>query len=325
MIKRLLLLPTLASFGFLVACTVQTTSSDSGADAGNAGDAGTMAEVGPTSDGGTISDGGGTSDSGLGCGFGEPNEGRDQAKAIELGKTYDGLCLTDDDEDWFEFVAPGDGSTGFATISLTYTEGSLSGEAYLAGPNRKLGDGYTSEGETLTLHFAMVPKETYRVKITGRAAAYTMSSKYTTFADSFEPNDKKEDAKAITTNSPISAFMNGYACIPGGDECGDDWYAVDLAAGEATFKLENVATDTIGHWTLCNMDGSTVIDGAPGRNPINKYGNERGESVTDTRVVPAAGRYLVRVSSFLDPTIGSATLLPPDVFTRPYSFSITQR
>jgi hypothetical protein len=64
-----------------------------------------------------------TADAGAGpqsasvCNFGEPNDTRDEAFAIDFAKAYTG-CLTPTDKDFYTFTAPNDGAGGYVVAEL---------------------------------------------------------------------------------------------------------------------------------------------------------------------------------------------------------------
>lgn len=310
---RLFTIPAvvLASLAMAAGCTIQTTSTPTETDAGT---------VTPTVDGGGAD--GSVVVTG-GCAFGEPNENRDQATALTIGTQYSGCVTTREDADFYEFTAPSDNSGGYVQIALTNVgAGSIAAEVFAASDNGSLTSVYnTTEGESLPVYVSVAPGAKYRLRVAdfaGFSAEYKYDLKltYTKFDDSFEPNNTRDDAKSITKNVPVEAIIAPTTAA--GHVKEDDWfdfYAVDLAAGNADVKLENVPTNVNADVQVYNAAGTVVA---------SKYNTTDGASVVVEPFQTAAAKYYVRVSYFASPPASAAKGGIPDNFTRKYKLTVSQ-
>ncbi|MFO0675814.1 MAG: hypothetical protein U0169_04730 [Polyangiaceae bacterium] len=294
------------------ACTVTTeTTSDGGTDGGATSDAGTAG------DGGTAT----------GCDFGEPNNSRETAKVVELGTEYAAVCIggTADPADFFEFTAPADNAGGYVQIQLRNVTGWTSIEAYAVSDNGKfLAHQGSDVGANVDGVFTVSPGAKYRVNVlpyqeADKVTKYDMKLVYTKVVDTYEPNNTRETAKAITKGTPIMASPAIVAVgeVPTPAE-GDDWYSLDLAAGATTVALTNVPSDFWGGVELTNAAGVVVMQ---------KPASDKGASVT--MEVPAtdvpAGAYRVRVYPYQEGGYRSA--VGSTVSTRlsgQYTLTVTQ-
>jgi hypothetical protein len=256
---------------FVAGCTITTTPSS---DAGSAPSTTPPVVTPPGADAGD----GGSAISPVvvaaGCSFGEPNDNRDQAKAIDLGTTYTGLCVSNPDHtdelDFFEITAPSsDAAGGVVEVSVSNVKDRGLAEIIVtsAADNVVIFDSYTTDpGASTAGWLSVTPGAKYRVQINrfggaGDRFTYDLSTKYTAINDTFEPNNKKEDAKAITLNTPIHATSAAHSAN-GNLQVGDDadWYKVTIAAGTASIKMTNVASDYLCDVQLFDASGEKVAE-----------------------------------------------------------------
>jgi hypothetical protein len=272
-------------------CTVTTTSDPT-----------------PTSPPSTTVDGGATGDAspsptGSGCGFGEPNDTREQATAITLGSTYSSLCVSNPDKtdelDFFEFTAPAtDLAGGYVEVKLSNVQSDGIGDVIVTSSldNDVVFESYTVDhGANVEGWLTVAPGAKYRIQVSrfggaGDRFAYDLSTKYTAIKDAYEPNDKKEDAKSISLNTPIqasAAAVSAKAELAVGDD--QDWFKVTLAAGTATVKMTNVPSDYLCDVQLYDPTGAAVDE---------KYQTTGGADCTIDAKDLVSGVYLVNVHRF---------------------------
>lgn len=270
---------------------------------------------------------------GCGPGFGkpcgltdepEPNETRDQATMLALGTDRAACSASEADEDWFQ-LAPGTG-VGFFKVTLSSVgAGTVEASIFAASDNGVVGTSEgTAAGQNVTLVFSSKAGQTFRVRVKGTAEnaelpafKYTVTATFTAAQDTFEPNDTRDTATALTLNTPVNAsFLAGFAAgAPLPDSAGDDWYKVTLAAGQRlNVALENVATNVT----------PTVVVYAPDQ---SEYASETrstpGQSVLWTSMdrLTAAGQYHLKISP---QTLDEAGATQPDHFTRLYKLTVKQ-
>ena len=299
-------------------CTTESTS------VGGDGDSGIS-----TSDSGTSTTDSGGGDGGVtvggtGCGFGEPNGTRETAKAITLGAAYTALCISADDEmDFYEFTAPVDAAGGFVRVNLDAVgDGQVNATLFAASDNGEIENEYaTTRGASVDLFASVAPGQKYRIQVEDFAGfrseyKYNLSVTYTKFNDTFEPNDRREDAKLITKGTPIEAFVaTGHKAANIDDAEYDDWFAIDLTATTVSIKLENVPSTVNAEWEIYSPTSASLE---------YEYGTNKGASVIKDVAIPQAGRHFVRVSYFSPEPVASGSGTIPEHFTKPYKLTVSQ-
>jgi hypothetical protein len=294
-------------------CTV--TSNGSGADAG-------------TGDG----DGGASgADGGLDpatCGFGEPNDTREQGTPIEVNKSYAGCVSSPDGQDlldFYEFTAPSDAAGGYVEVTVSNVGATGLAELIVtsSADNDLIFDAYTTDsGASVKGWLTVAPGAKYRARVSRFAGAgprfsYSLEAKYTKIQDAFEPNNDKASAKPLTLGTAIqasAAAVSANTALATGDD--QDWYKVTLAAGTATVKLENSPADY-----LCDVE---LIDDA-GTGVAEKYTTDKGANCQVDAMSLTGGTYYVKVHSFGGlPIRGAANTAPAAFVTGQYTLTVSQ-
>lgn len=267
---------------------------------------------------------------GSGCDFGEPNDTRETATAIALNQTYSKLCVSNPDHadelDFFEITAPTtDLAGGYVEIKIANV-----GNAGLAdiivtssSDNDVVFESYTTDqGANVAGWLTVTPGAKYRIQVNrfggaGDRFTYDLSTKYTAIVDTYEPNNKKEDAKTIALNTPIMASAAAHSARAGlvaGDE--QDWFKTTLAAGVATIKVSNVAPDY-----LCDVE---ILD-ATGSKVNEAYQTTKGaDCILDLKDL-VGGVYYLELHSFAGLPIRGAGGEPVASFvTQQYKLEVVQ-
>ena len=240
---------------------------------------------------------------GSGCDFGEPNDTREQAKAIDLNASYTSLCVSNPDHvdelDFFEITAPAsDLAGGVVEVKLSSVKSGGLAEIIVTSvvDNGVIFDAYTTDaGANVSGWLSVSPGAKYRVRVSrfggaGDRFAYDLSTKYTAIKDTFEPNNKKEEAKSIALNTPIEATAAAHspkANLEVGDD--DDWFKVTLGAGAATIKMTNNAADH-----LCDMQ---LLDAA-GQKVDERYQTTPGADCVLDAADLKGGSYFLKLNTF---------------------------
>jgi len=291
-----------------VGCTVSTTpatKADPGADAG------TDSGVDPAS-----------------CGFGEPNDAREQATPIDVNKSYSGCVSSDDGTDaldFYELTAPMDAAGGYVEVSVSGVGAQGLSEliATSSTDNDVLFDAYTTdEGASVKGWFTVAPGAKYRLSVgrfggAGARFSYSVTAKYTKITDTFESNNTKADAKPISLNTPIQASP---AAVSANTKLADtddqDWYKVTLGAGNATVKLSDSPADHLCDVELIDDNGNRV-----GEN----YTTDKGANCQVDAMGLVGGTYYVNAHSFAGPPVRSGgNSAPPTNVTGQYTLVVTQ-
>ncbi|HSO33076.1 MAG TPA: hypothetical protein VLT33_11170 [Labilithrix sp.] len=298
-------------------CTVTTTPVDATPDA-------SPSPI-PTADGGSDA-----APAPSGCDFGEPNDTRETAKSITLGTTYSNLCVSNPDHadelDFFELTAPAsDLAGGYVEVKLSNVQNAGLGEIIVTSSldNGVIFDSYTTDpGANVSGWLTVAPGAKYRIQVNrfggaGARFSYDLSTKYTATTDTYEPNNKKEDAKSIALNTVIdasAAASSAKAELAVGDD--QDWFKVTLAAGTATIKMTNNGSDF-----LCDVE---LID-ATGTGVDERYQTSPGaDCIIDAKEL-VGGSYFVKVHSFAGLPIRGAGDKPVASFvTQNYKLEVQQ-
>jgi hypothetical protein len=309
-------------------------SPDAGGNAMDAAapDAGADGPVGPGADGGGVGDGGDGGDAGGSEAGGmeiEPNEDRDHATPYTPGTTVI-ASVGGTDVDFYEMVAPaGDLSGGYYQASITDVgTGAIRAVVYTATDNGMIHQVSTStQGGSLFFYWAAAPAQKYRIAINGSANAsapykYTFQIQYTRVNDTFEPNDTRDvDAsKMLTLGTPITAYyFTGYKSMTINVPDYQDWFALDLAAGMATVKIDNPITNWRPMFEIIDALGNPLSD-------AREVASTAGASIDHPFMVTTAGKYRAVIQGYGNQAVDEAdngTTLP-DNFTRPYTLTISQ-
>ncbi len=285
----------------LSACVIVTeTGTGTGSDGGVSGDAAVV-------------------DSTEACGVNGVDDTRATSRAFLLGGGVNACVGTAEDVDYYEFTAPSDNSGGYVSIEVDNVSdnGAISFTVESGENDVVIFDNSALDAASITGFIGVVPGEKYRVAVrnyVGFATAfkYRLKLDYTRINDSYEPNDKRDDAKAITIGTAVNAYMwKGF----GESTKWDDWYKVTLAAGNASINVTNVPTDVAIITDLVTADGTLVV---------SRTSTNEGAAVTLTPTLVTAGTYYVRVGTSSYPIIESRGLTYPDSFTRAYALTISQ-
>ena len=174
----------------------------------------------------------------------------------------------------------------------------------------------------MSIWFAVAPGQKYRLEVStftsdDKQYKYDMKVAYTKVDDTFEPNQSKADAKPLSKGVGLEAFLSaGLKSARPVDADMDDWYSIDLAAGKASIRLENVPNSLNGMWYLVDNNGTEIT---------SKYGANNGASViNDDVTIDAAGKFFVKVTVFGAPPSSGAESTTPSNYTQKYKLTVNQ-
>jgi hypothetical protein len=267
---------------------------------------------------------------GSGCDFAEPNDTRESAKPIDLNTPYTSLCVSNPDKsdelDFFEITAPAaDVAGGVVEVQVTNVKNDGHPEIIVTSvvDNGVIFDAYTVDrGANVSGWLTVTPGAKYRIQVNrfggaGDRFAYDIVAKYTPIKDTYESNNKKEDAKAIEVNKPIEGSAAGHSAkadLEEGDA--DDWFKVTLGAGAATLKMTNVAADNLCDLQLFDANGVKVDE---------KYQVTPGADCIMAATELTGGSYFVKLNTFSGPpSRGEANKPVPAFLTQSYVLEVQQ-
>jgi hypothetical protein len=258
----------------------------------------------------------------------EPNDTRDNAVAYTAGAEVVACVGTEEDVDFFELTAPaGDPAGGYYQGSLTNVgSGLVEAKVYSATDNSLvLQNTYTTDvGGSLYFYWAAAPGQKYRVAVSNFSAwstpiKYSLKATYQKVNDTFEPNDTRETAKALTLGTAVMPyFFTGFRNGDIKPEEYQDWFSVMLGAGMVTVKVENVPTNVRPQVKLLDPNGAEV-------DLPDRYNVTPGGSINSSVMITTAGMYRVVIDIFtVEPEAAAKEMTVPDSFTRPYTLTVTQ-
>ncbi len=216
----------------------------------------------------------------------------------------------------YAFVAPRDGyvqlrveSPGVPALRVRAPNGETVGLAVSAT---------RAPGEPQLLTFAVASGAPYAVEVSATTALrYRVKASFVAVPDAYEPNDTPASAPVVPVQAPVYGYFFAGALGSSAPAAAfDDYYAVDLAAGEVRVTLDEVPHLALAI-ALFDPSGNLVAEERAGKDPTS--------AVVLGAAAPSAGRYLVRVFH----PAGALPLalrddLPPPHFSKPYRLRFTQ-
>lgn len=276
---------------------------------------------------GAKTDGGLPSEAGVGpCAFGEPNDVY-APYAMSLPASFD-ACAPKGDTDSFTFVTPNVAAGGYLTVNLEDVDSA----ALLAVVNdtttspakelwfaRSLNGGATT---SLRGYVAVGPQRRISLEVAGAsgttAGRYHASVTFTAFDDTFEPNNKWEDSKAIGSGVAANAMFPSRTPRPsfvGNDDA--DWYLAPHAAGAFTITVSNVAADA-----KVNLNAYFVAAGSSSMGvSLGSAVGAPGATTTLSGTLPSAGSIRVEVQD--NGTRATNVTSPPPALVQKYALTIS--
>jgi hypothetical protein len=270
--------------------------------------------------------GGGDSDGMTACGTADAgNHDLRHAVAFGVGNDAAGCVGPDGHPDVYSFSLEDGAQAGYLTFQLA---GDALGSPTVAlfgddgeAPIATVAAAPDDTGAPMAFSVAVSPGVAYRLTIADDGAAaspysYSLGAAFTPVPDSYEPNDRLEEAAPIMAGAPIAAYLFTGA---GTDLAAyDDHYRVTLAAGQpVTVHLDDVPADIAPRIFIYDPSGvelGRVVNGHKG--------------AAFTLALPSIavdGDYTVKVGLWTETpaTMGPASALP-DHFTHPYRLTVTQ-
>ncbi|HET7538835.1 MAG TPA: hypothetical protein VFK05_03160 [Polyangiaceae bacterium] len=243
------------------------------------------------------------------------NDDREHAVDFGSGAT---LCVKNDsDSDWFYVDTPSDGRAHVIQLDISETDGSWV-DIYISAEKdgSEMGRIHPSQRGLKLSAFATVGPGTrtfFQVEgYVGNTDTTTIDVSVSPEADAHEPNNDRASATLIQPGSEVSAQLI-LPYVSQTDQQLQDFYKVQLAAGEHTFQMTAVPSDL-----NLNVD---VSDSTGAITSSHNHGPNRGAKFSFPISVAEAGTYYFRVESWDDlAVVYSGTRA--DSYAQPYKFQI---
>ena len=295
---------------FSQGCTVISSNPDAGTTSNPDG--------GTTNDGGSNGDGGGNVCAGS-------NHTRKTAYPIALGAPYS-ACLAENDKNFYSFTAPADVEGGYVVADVTNVSvsGYVHAHFYTTSDNGEIvNDQPANAGASLKLYVAVASGVKYAFLIDhyagGPAFTYDMKLTYTKNVDPAAAAKTKATAAQLVLGTASSGlFMAGYkaATIPEADY--NRYFKIDLTAGTATVKLENVASDVLSLFEVIDSSNTVVAT-------VTAHNDGANPASTPAVSIPSTGTYYIVPGLYAGGSLKAAGQGPvPDSFTHKYTVTVTQ-
>lgn len=224
-------------------------------------------------------------------------------------------CALSTEPGSYAFVAPREGyvrvrveSQGVPTLRVRALDGETVGLAVSAS---------RTPGEPQMLTFAVRSGARYVVEVSATTALrYRVRASFVAVPDAYEPNDTPASAPVVPMQAPVYGYFFAAALGPTAPAAAfDDYYAVDLAAGEVRVTLDQVPHVALAV-ALFDPSGNLVAE---------EHAGDPTSSVVLGAEAPTAGRYLVRVfRPGGDLPVALRDDLPPPSFSKPYRLRFAQ-
>lgn len=253
----------------------------------------------------------------------EPFDNGTSTSAVPV-TTSANLYLAGADQDWLSYTAPDDGRAHIVSIHVDQ-EPNLSSNIQInaaADFEQILQTTNLGIGQTRDLYLTLGSGATALIKFARYNVANTKGMAFVTLSDtpendSWEPNNTKDAAKTITLGQTVSGqVLNPW--VAANDRPTDDWFAIELAVGTATFSV--LSTPSLGRLEVevLKPNAGTVPANA-GTAPVV------GGTATYNVTVATQGIHYFIVKPFSGISGISFNENPvPAYLTEQYSFTITQ-
>ena len=204
------------------------------------------------------------------------------AAPIELGANVDSRLVTDKDNDFFAFTAPG-GSRDIVRVHVENKSTDFAPQLRLFGADRaELGSEYvTTRGANVTMTLVTSPGARYFAQVWPWAGSgeYTLAVSPQKAFDRYEPNDDILKPSDIGRGQDIQAGI-----MDGADH---DVYRFAVAAGSVRAVFTNRSAGLAPDVTLYNADKSQVA---------HEYAITKGANISVQAPATASGTWYVKVS-----------------------------
>lgn len=220
----------------------------------------------------------------------DDNDTRETAMPLGTGAT---LCVKGEDEDWLYVDTPDDGKAHILRVLIAPDPGiSVSFGAEAAADDSSLGGDHTAPGADQTLWATLGPgtRTLLRFSRFSTGGRLTLDANLETESDAYSPNQTKETAAEIAANEEITAEVH-QPYTSANDKPYEDWYRVELAAGQHTLSFTRVVSSQQVSVQIINPRGENVGGG---------HARNAGALFDYPFEVKNAGTHFIRVADFFD-------------------------
>lgn len=231
------------------------------------------------------------------------------------------IVVPEGDEDWFAVTVPDSGRGWLLRLTAAQEPmSSLSVSVRTSIDFDEIGGDALGAGETASVHVTVGSGTTTLFGFTrwpvSSVARADLTVEMIEEDDPHEPNDTLLDAAPIAPNTDVHAFIS-ILYVSDADRTTDDWFRVELGAGEATVQVDSIPTDTRMHVHVFDGDGRQLPARVTTEAQQVRATLELGEV--------EAGTYYVRFAGYVETGMRAYALgRAPGYMTDPYRFRVVQ-
>lgn len=251
----------------------------------------------------------------------ESNDAATSATPISLGVPVKARIQTTTDLDFYSFSVPDSfAQGGYVKARLSPFPG-MPEISYLNELKQDYGPRHyeSTKGADLITWISVAEGKTYYTRVkdwSNRADSnpYTLSLEFVPVYDSFEPNNKWDEAAAIALDSTYKAFMFHHGSNEEADHF--DHYKVTLAdSGRIQVSLTHFPVEMAPEFTILTSGGQRIV---------NYYSTTHGSDLIEASNVMAPGEYIIQVVYWVGtPPLGGEGSELPEAGTKPYHFKVS--
>ncbi|NOU26316.1 MAG: hypothetical protein HOO96_00290 [Polyangiaceae bacterium] len=257
------------------------------------------------------------------CAENEPNDTRETATKLALNMDLRKRCLgAAADVDFYEVVVPKTAYTGYLHVHLRNVGGTAGDTTigltvYSAADNGRITSQRADRaGADLDVYWSTAAGQTYRMQVDGVATAYParydIEAEFVERIDTFEPNDDRSVAKTFVLGQKVEgAMLYGHRSQSLDSADGDDWFAIQLAAGSVSVDIPGVEGVSLTA-SLFDPQGTYVASAS-----------STGNDIALRTSLPTPGRCFIQLSTNDRSGYGAGKKVP-SFFSASYAMTVTQ-
>lgn len=221
---------------------------------------------------------------------GETGQNDTRETAVGFGKNVQ-ICVEEGDEDWLKVTVPATGGAYLLEVGYQQANDARFAVSLFAGEdNSRIWEDQSAKGTSGSFAVTVGAGTTTYVQFKpyfGNGLV-NLTLDVTPENDPYEPNNVRDDAAEVNVNEDIKG-QHWIPYVSASDQNADDWFKVDLAAGQATLKLTQMPE---------NLRFELQVVGPTFNNIGTSQSPNAGALHTWDFNVTEAGTHYIRVSNY---------------------------